>query len=756
MKKLCGLVALLLLTTPLWGQSSRAIISPQPMWIGARAATLGGSNPTLFGDISSVMINPAAMGSKDVMPFSASSQRVLGEFDYLLINTGWDFEAPISFQGRLKQNIALGLSYGSLQTNNIDRTYLQDFSRIRSLSTYGAGFDMLYFTGATDLFDISGFSILSIGAGLKMLRQTINTNSRTAFGIDVGSIGTYHFSDSPLEKVHIAAAFHNLLSTTAVWDLTDAVTGEHVNDEGFLQPQFFLGARADLWDDSLSIFANNTVDSIAFGAEYWPHRGIALRGSTVSSFSKFSLGTGLLFENISDAVTAGSFGLRLDISYTQNTYPFDLDPNINFSVSILGESKPKTPQIFTPLEELTTQQKVVQLAGVGPKNTTIQIFNNRSLSRTIHSDRYGNWRFTNFPLSEGKNMIYVSAYSIEQQNVSNSDPVMVNSDSIPPKLDVKIYPEGHFLVASVEGSEDLSVVTGNLGNVILSFNKTTLSNWIARTPLPAELRSNSQLPTTFSKINLSARDKAGNASPDEPHNFFAAITFPQDKTVHYQENLRFLGSLAKETRGAQINGQAVAVDAKNQFASEIKLKPGKNLVKVVIKPYLGDDLTYTARILRLITFPDLNRQIKERREVEFMATLGVLGPEIDGNFHPNELVTRRYVARTIVKLKKIPLDNNEASFFSDVPPTDPDAAYIQASLQNGIMFAFPDGTFKPDQPMTLGEILTLFNNAGIVDDTQAPGDNQTITRKEFASYLAFSPKYEVQIEKLIDWEKGYK
>ncbi len=735
---------------------SKEINSPQLRFVGARSRALGGSNPTLYGDIGSVFINPSALGSKDVMPASMTSERLIDTFDYFSLNTGFEFEAPISLQGRLKQNCAIAFSYASLGAGGIDQTLFESSSAgggtIRSIGNYSSGFDMFYLTGSTDLFDIGGFNILSAGTGVKMLRQTVASSQRAFFGLDAGVIGSYYLNQTPLEKFHVGISLQNFLSTTAAWDTTHPVTGEAIKDDAFLPIGFTVGVRGDLYNDQLSLFANTSLDGIMFGAEYFLDKNLTVRGST--NFGKLNIGTGLAFESIAGGIGDRDYGLRLDFVYSADfTAKVDIAPSIAFSLSILGESKPKTPQIFTPLQGLTTREKTIRVAGVGPKDTSILIYNNRSLYRTIRSDRYGNWA-CNVSLQEGKNLVYTSAYTIDQQSPANSESILITSDSQPPKINIKIYPEGRYLMVSLDGSEELDSIRADIEGVPINFGKNgTL--WYSKTPLPSDLLDPYSIPSSFRTVQISATDKAGNVSSVEKYPYFVAVDFPKDKTVHYRDEIRFLGRISKTVRGIEINNQPVYVDSQDRFSAPAKLAPGKNLVRFAIKTISGDDLFYKLRILRLSSFPDVDKKIKERREIEFMATLGVLDGDTDGNFYPNKQVTRRYMARTITKLKKVTVNPSEGSIFADVPQSDLDSGYIQAALQNGLMFAYPDGSFKPDQPMTLSEILYLLNNAGVVDETQAPNDANYLTRKELAQYLAYTAKYEVQIERLIDWDKGY-
>lgn len=728
----------------------RTIADPQMQMSTARLQSVGGSNPVIPGDIGGILINPAAAGGINSIPFSITSQKILGAFNYQLINSSFPIEIPISVQDRVKQPVSIAVSYGSVSLDSIPSTIL-DNGVIRDTGGISAGFDVLYGGIATELYDVFGFNTVDVGAGLKMLRQNIGQDTRAAFGVDTGIIAGYNLEENVVDRVYLGASIHNLLATSMVWD-----TAEH--EEAYLPLQVIAGARADLFEETLSIFANTAVDGIYLGAEYALQKSLALRGS--SNFKKVSLGTGLLFEDVM-GLGEGNYSARLDVNYTQNVAPFDSDPNFTVSVSVLGESRPKAPQILFPAKELFTKEKTTKVNGISPRNTTIRVYNNDTLVRTILSDRFGYWTLPNFPLKEGSNLISVKAHSLDQENSSDSNKVLIKSDSEPPKLTLKIYPDNRELVISVESNEDLSQIQASLDANALKFDRqfviTNAMVWTSRMPMPAEIASMSTLPNKLKALKLFATDKVGNSNKEETYPFFVELSYPQDKTVHYKDSIRYIGRSSKMVKSVEINGVAAYIDPKYDFALETSLKPGKNYVGLKVKTVEDKDMMYYARILRLVTFPDLDKNIKERREIEFLATLHMIFGDEDGNFYPNKNVTRRFIVRMMVKAGNYTLQKAEKTLFPDVPKNDPDADYINTAIQNGLVFAYPDGTFKPDQPLTLSEALYLLGNAGITDDSASPNDEtQYIKRKDLALYLAYLPKYEAQIEKLIDWEKGYK
>ncbi len=743
-----AVVLLVLVASGIQAQVFQTISSPQPMWVGARIQSLGGSNPAIPYDVNAMMINPASVGNVDVMPFTASTQRVLGIIDYLFMNGSVQVESPFSFQGRFKQNVAIGWAYANAVMNkNVSTLY--DSGHIQPISEYSSGFDMAYLTGSTDFYDLYGFDKLLVGVGVKGMRSFSGSVSKTGFGIDLGAIGTYGAKEYGFDRVNVGLAIHNFLSTPFFSSQNDALDPSRV--ESYLPIQLLVGVKADLLDDRLSLLANSSNEGIFFGAEYQIEKNMFFRGST--NFSRLNLGTGIMFEHIVGGLTDTDYGLRLDMNYTQNLYPFDMEPNILMSFSVLGESRPQTPQIINPSYELNTRDKTVRLSGVGPKEMSLSIFNNNSISRTIMTDRYGNWACPKFPLKEGVNKIAVRSYSIDQTSTSLSDPIKVISDSKPPSQSVTIYPEGTEVAIEVEAAEELVDLEGKYQDRILNFIKQD-AGWITRVPMGKGFVSGAPFPSKMETVTIQSSDKSGNRTVAEPYAFFVEIETPQDKAVHYREELRVLGKASKMVRSMTLNNNPVYIDSNYEFRAPVKLDPGKNKLTLAIIAGKEKEITYQARVLRLITFPDLTG-IKEKREIEFLATLGVMDGDLNGNFYPNKEVTRRYVVRMIAKIKNLRPEKVSQSLFSDVLLGDPDAGYIQAAIQNGFIFAYPDGTFKPDRQLTMAETLFLLSNAGVIDDDQVSVGDRPVSRKELAMYLAYIPRFEVKIERLVDWEKGY-
>ncbi|MFC1751901.1 S-layer homology domain-containing protein [Thermoproteota archaeon] len=743
------LIILLLLTNAVCVTAQapgRDIYNPQLQIIGARAMSLGGTNPLLKGDLNTILINPAVLGFQETNPFTISHHKIMGQFENLLISYSMPFEIhlPVNEAG-IDQKINFGFTYGANVLHEIPETIQQLDDHIWPIDYYSAGFDLVAFTAGTELFNVFGFDTFSLGGGLKLMRQFVGNEGRAGLGLDAGAIFTYYIDDYFIDGAHIGISAINLIATPMSWGNLDG--------EAFMPVQVFMGAGVDMFDETLSLFAHNDITGLALGAEYALYDSFYIRGST--NFKRFSMGVGLVFEKVAGFFNQ-DYSLRMDYNYTQYEYPINDDPTNTFSITVLGEARSKTPKILSPGDDMATRETVLNLRGVGPKNTTIQIYNNDELVRTVISDKYGNWYFKNFPLKEGANVLTAKAYAIERGLSLASRPLVVKSDTLGPLMLTNAYPVEEGLRIGVTTNEKVTQMQGKFDNEFLEFTQITPESWIATIPMPEDLQNFAPASDLMHNLVMQAMDEIGNISPPQYSEFYLQVQTPEDRFVHYMDEVRVIGKSSAMVKDLKLNDSSVYVAQDMSFTVVEKLKPGKNLLTFKVTPYNDQELTYTMRVLRLITFPDLTRDIRERREIEFLATLGVLFPEDDGYFYPEKDVTRMFITKMMVKINNLKMSQVRYDLFFDVAKDYPGAEYIQAAIENGLIFAYPDGTFRPDQPLTISEALFLLSNAGIIEETEAGiTETEYVKRRELAQIIAYLPRYELRIERLIDWDKGY-
>lgn len=92
--------------------------------------------------------------------------------------------------------------------------------------------------------------------------------------------------------------------------------------------------------------------------------------------------------------------------------------------------------------------------------------------------------------------------------------------------------------------------------------------------------------------------------------------------------------------------------------------------------------------------------------VETAARHGLLGARSGSSFEPGAPCTRREVCRALVLGRGLALAT-PTGLFSDVPPSDPDAAFIETAKRHGIVGGYGDGSFHPDATATRGQIAKI-------------------------------------------------
>ena len=105
----------------------------------------------------------------------------------------------------------------------------------------------------------------------------------------------------------------------------------------------------------------------------------------------------------------------------------------------------------------------------------------------------------------------------------------------------------------------------------------------------------------------------------------------------------------------------------------------------------------------------------------YVATLekaGVIVDSKDGNFRPNDAITRAELASMLAQFANV---TGGTTSFSDVPTTHWAADYIAAAVRSGWIQGYPDGTFRPEQTIKRAEMTAMVNRA-LGRDPQSASD----------------------------------
>lgn len=100
---------------------------------------------------------------------------------------------------------------------------------------------------------------------------------------------------------------------------------------------------------------------------------------------------------------------------------------------------------------------------------------------------------------------------------------------------------------------------------------------------------------------------------------------------------------------------------------------------------------------------------KKAQEKPSTATITVyINGYPDGTFRPGKSMTRAEAASILAKLQRLPLTDSSKPAFSDADGWY--NAVINAVVKAGYMKGYPDGSFKPDKPISRAEFATMLSH----------------------------------------------
>jgi hypothetical protein len=113
-------------------------------------------------------------------------------------------------------------------------------------------------------------------------------------------------------------------------------------------------------------------------------------------------------------------------------------------------------------------------------------------------------------------------------------------------------------------------------------------------------------------------------------------------------------------------------------------------------------------------FADVGRDHPHFDGIAWAATRGITTGMAHGTFRPEQPVTRGQMATFLSRAMKLPPAGSAG--FSDVPADHVHADAIAALVARGVATGYPDGTFRPERPVTRGQMATfLVRGLGLPD-----------------------------------------
>jgi hypothetical protein len=93
--------------------------------------------------------------------------------------------------------------------------------------------------------------------------------------------------------------------------------------------------------------------------------------------------------------------------------------------------------------------------------------------------------------------------------------------------------------------------------------------------------------------------------------------------------------------------------------------------------------------------------------VSGLVTTGAASGYGDGSFRPMNTTTRGQLAKLVVLAFNLPLATDDTQHFSDVPADHAFFAYVETAYSRGLISGYSDGTFRPFNNITRGQVAKV-------------------------------------------------
>lgn len=95
------------------------------------------------------------------------------------------------------------------------------------------------------------------------------------------------------------------------------------------------------------------------------------------------------------------------------------------------------------------------------------------------------------------------------------------------------------------------------------------------------------------------------------------------------------------------------------------------------------------------------------KPVEYLYSHDIISGYSDGTFRPYSNTTRAQLAKMIVLAEGWSIEMADGPHFTDVGPDHTFYSYIETAFSRGIISGYSDGTFRPDAPVTRGQLAKI-------------------------------------------------
>ncbi len=108
-----------------------------------------------------------------------------------------------------------------------------------------------------------------------------------------------------------------------------------------------------------------------------------------------------------------------------------------------------------------------------------------------------------------------------------------------------------------------------------------------------------------------------------------------------------------------------------------------------------------------LAYTDVSENTAYKDAIEFLTEKGVLEGYDDETFKPEKEINRAEFLKMVLESGEIALNSGDDSCFPDVPAGEWFTSYVCHARDMGIVEGYPDGYFRPEDPINLVEALKI-------------------------------------------------
>ncbi|MEK4029282.1 S-layer homology domain-containing protein [Pseudobacillus sp. FSL P4-0506] len=118
------------------------------------------------------------------------------------------------------------------------------------------------------------------------------------------------------------------------------------------------------------------------------------------------------------------------------------------------------------------------------------------------------------------------------------------------------------------------------------------------------------------------------------------------------------------------------------------------------------------------SFKDVSVNYRFFNEINYLSGKSIISGYSDGRFGPDDKVTRAQAAIMIGRSLKLDGTKRQTTF-SDVDANNVASGYIDSAVKTGIITGFPDGSYRPNETVTRGQLAIFLARAFKLSDSAA-------------------------------------